>query len=144
MQDGNSAWNRRHKTGHWEGKLVPFGALIDFKPSPVQLQAGALPKFSPGYHLHPGGRWKGEVLVTSLADFRAVLNGERKRAPIHIIRKIVLPIGAPFSFPLKARHERLTRTLEAPDAHTPELEEEPWDVEEAAPEGGDAEKKQDP
>ncbi len=28
--DEDSAWKRRHDDGHFKGKVIPFGALIDF------------------------------------------------------------------------------------------------------------------
>ena len=32
--DGDSAYNRRHKDGHFKGQQIPFGALVDFMPQP--------------------------------------------------------------------------------------------------------------
>jgi hypothetical protein len=89
MREGNSAWNRRHKKGHFKGNLVPFGSLVDFKPSPVYLQKHPLCKFSPralpgvflGYYLHPGGIWRGEYIVAALDDFRGALRGLSETSP---------------------------------------------------------------
>ena len=41
---GDSSWNRRHGKGHFKGPQVPFGALVDFMPSPVR---GEAQKFAP-------------------------------------------------------------------------------------------------
>ena len=73
-RDGDSSWNQRHKTGHFKGLRVPFGAKVDFLPSPIQEKS---PKFGPraisgvflGYHILPGGKWKGDILAASLEDF---------------------------------------------------------------------------
>ena len=59
--DGISAWERRFEGRKFPGPRIPFGALIDFKPSPIR---GAQPKFAPkaepgiflGYVLQPGGK----------------------------------------------------------------------------------------
>ena len=32
MVEGDSAWNKRHKQGHFKGDVIPFGALIGFRP----------------------------------------------------------------------------------------------------------------
>ena len=87
-----SPWERRHKQGPFKGLKIPFGALIDFKPTPVGVQTlkktteGDVkdkperldPKFSPkavpgvflGYFVLPGGRWRGDYLAARLEDFQ--------------------------------------------------------------------------
>jgi hypothetical protein len=30
--DGDSAWDKRHDQGQWDGPTIPFGCLSDFKP----------------------------------------------------------------------------------------------------------------
>ena len=50
--DCDSAWNKRHRNGHFKGLRVPFGSLIDFIPSPPPQSSKAarekakLPKFA--------------------------------------------------------------------------------------------------
>ena len=75
--DGESSWQRRHgATNAFKGLKLPFGCLIDFKPSPTRGKA--TPKFAPkavpgiflGYHLLPGGRWVGDYKVAELNSFQ--------------------------------------------------------------------------
>ena len=66
----DSPWQKRHEST-FKGQLYPFGCLVDFKPTPVKQEIERSLKFAPksepgiflGYHLHPGGRWRGEYLV---------------------------------------------------------------------------------
>ena len=58
---GDSSWNKRHQQGHFPGRSIPFGCLVDFKPQPDVAEL--LPKGSPdavpgvflGMKLLPGG-----------------------------------------------------------------------------------------
>ena len=60
MRNGDSAWNRRHKKGHFQGKIIPFGALVDFRQN--KRRDDRMPKAAPdategiflGYKLNPG------------------------------------------------------------------------------------------
>jgi len=69
MVDGDSAWNRRHGTGHFEGPKLPFGCTVDYLPKAETVKA--MPKFDTrgipgilvGDYLQPGGIWKGEYQV---------------------------------------------------------------------------------
>ena len=71
-----SPWEKRHKAGRFKGKEVPFGAAINFlPPKPLRKKSpkfgtSALPGIFLGYHLSPGGRWRGEYLVSSIDSFR--------------------------------------------------------------------------
>jgi len=51
--DNESSWQRRHGGGAFKGLRVPFGCLIDFKPSPTRGKA--TPKFAP--KAVPGFSW---------------------------------------------------------------------------------------
>eukprot|EP00972_Heterocapsa_arctica_P011643 1706034-Heterocapsa_arctica.AAC.1 len=44
IRNGDSAWNKHHREGHFKGKQVPFGALIEFRPPKPQMDK--LPKFA--------------------------------------------------------------------------------------------------
>ena len=69
---GNTPWLTRHKTA-FKGKLLPFGVLVDFLPSPI---AGDLPKFSPrairglfmGWRVMANGTWRNEYYVASTSQ----------------------------------------------------------------------------
>ena len=71
--DEESAWQNRFKRLPKLTKL-PFGCLLDFKPSPVGEQSKTVAQFALkaqpgiflGYPLHPGGRWRGEYFVKAL------------------------------------------------------------------------------
>jgi hypothetical protein len=72
---GISPWAARHGRGEFKGLRIPFGALIDFLPSPVGATRDG--KFAPntepgvflGYCVHPGGIWRKAYYVASLRDF---------------------------------------------------------------------------
>ena len=76
MVEGDSAWNKRHKQGHFKGNIIPFGALIDFRPpKPIlskfpKFDKRSLPGIFLGYHLMSGERWYGDYLVAPLTDFK--------------------------------------------------------------------------
>ncbi len=59
--DGDSAWNKRHGQGQFDGRSIPFGCLVDFKPQPVvdktmpKGMPDAIPGVFFGYKLNPGG-----------------------------------------------------------------------------------------
>jgi hypothetical protein len=100
-KQGESPWSKRHKKGKFPGKRVPFGALVDFLPSPIQ---GKNPKFAPsaspglmlGYRMMPAGKWRGEYLVASLDDIQAAYD---KGHAVHVqtVREIV--VGDEVVFP---------------------------------------------
>ena len=76
MIDGDSAWNKRFKKGHFKGPVIPFGCLVDFKQTPDM--ADRMPKAAPdavpgimfGYKLNPGGHFEGRVLLRRPARIR--------------------------------------------------------------------------
>ena len=59
--DGDSAWNKRHRKGHFTGPVYHFGQQVSFMP--VAFKTDHLPKAAPkmipgvilGYKLNPGG-----------------------------------------------------------------------------------------
>ena len=69
MVEGDSAWHKRHKQGHFKGEIIPFGALIDFRPpKPIlsmfpKFEKRSLPGIFLGYHLMSGERFYGDYLV---------------------------------------------------------------------------------
>ena len=76
MVEGDSAWNRRHKQGHFKGKIIPFRALVDFRPpKPIlnmfpKFEKRSLPGVFLGYHLVSGERFYGDYLEAPLVDFQ--------------------------------------------------------------------------
>ena len=69
MVEGDSAWNKRHKQGHFKGEIIPFGALIDFRPlKPIlsmfpKFEKRSLPGIFLGYHLMSGERFYGDCAI---------------------------------------------------------------------------------
>ena len=65
----DSPYELRHKAGPFVGFRVPMGSAIHFRPN--KALAKKLPKLGPngipgifvGWHVPPGGLWKGEYLV---------------------------------------------------------------------------------
>ena len=112
--DGESSYNRRFKKGHFKGPKYPFGCLIDFKPSPVdetrrpKFGTKAIPGLFLGYHLLPGGRWKGDYIVAALEDFK---DGGPARPRLHRVKEVYANRAVGFDFPLKAIHDLRKRTV---------------------------------
>ncbi len=80
-QPGPSAWAQRHQKGeikqhHKNIKLVPFGALVWYKPQ-VGHDKKYRVKFDPkgrtgiflGWELQPGAKWSDKYYVADLEDF---------------------------------------------------------------------------
>ena len=73
MHEGDSAYNKRHGKGHCKAKLIPFGALVNYLPTPrptdkkrafeSKTNRGLLV----GYFTQPGGKWSGDYLVVDFA-----------------------------------------------------------------------------
>ena len=87
MVEGDSAWNKRHKQGHFKGEIIPSGAFVDFRlPKPI---LSMFPKFEKrlilgrflGYHLMSGERFYGDYLVAPLMDFREPPTGGGPNLP---------------------------------------------------------------
>ena len=59
--EGDSAWNKRHGQGQWEGPVIPFGAKVHYKPNPkkaleqVKFETTTRVGIFLGYHLLSGG-----------------------------------------------------------------------------------------
>ena len=103
---GESPFNARHGS-NFSGKIIPLGALVEFRPSNTRESA---PKFSTkstpgiflGYHLLPGGKWKGDYLVSELEEFR------KGKTPGNISTQRVqeVAITHKWFFPLKKQYEQ--------------------------------------
>ena len=107
LRDGDSPWNARHGDGHFKGRKLPLGCLVDFKPTPTAAKATlkfepkAVPGIFLGYYLSPGGKWPGDYLVASLEaveDFRKESTGSLR---VHRIKEVVVEKGASYNFPSK-------------------------------------------
>ena len=78
IEDGESVYNRRHQQGHCKAKQVPYGALVDYLPTPSPAETKRAKSFEPktrdgllvGFHVQPGGLWSGDYLVADWETFR--------------------------------------------------------------------------
>ena len=117
---GDSAWNKRHGRGQFEGRTIPFGCLVDFRPQPEVAEK--LPKASPdsvpglffGYKLLPGGLWENEYKVADLRVFKDMDFsgwGSNARIRVQTVREVIWK-PTTIIFPLVGKYERANRTIE--------------------------------
>ena len=119
---GDSAWSHTHGS-EFEGKRIPFGAKVFFKPAPTKNQNPK--KWEPdssvgvfaGYKIRRGYEWKDEYLVWDLSDFvDADLSmgshgySARIAAP-HVTKRCFL-FENKVEYPLRQRYEQANSTLE--------------------------------
>ena len=125
---GDSAWNRRHKKGHFKGPIIRFGARVDFLPSPTTKQKESKKgriKYAPasrvgvflGYRIMCGGRWRGGFLVAELANFQQqdlsyFAKSSLKKVHVQKVRECELDLEDGACFPLRKRYDECNRTLE--------------------------------
>ncbi|CAJ1370505.1 unnamed protein product [Effrenium voratum] len=118
--EGESAWSRA-KLKLFDGPLIPFGALVDFKLSAAR---DTTHKFAPramrgvfaGYSIGSGVEWRRKMLVWPLEAFIcADLKNDCKTLPANLRRPHVTEVvkmAEPIQFPLKARFEKLNGSEE--------------------------------
>ena len=122
--NGNSAWNNRHKKGHFGGELIPFGARVDFLP-PKHVRKNEMPKFAAtavpgiflGWMIQPGGHWSKDYLCAMLQELDGIFDspaGECRKIRVYRIREVHYDPKATPQFPLKEAAERAAGTLRAP------------------------------
>ena len=98
--DGTSAWFERFGET-CEGLLIPFGALVWFRPSIIKYElAKTMPRLQPGiflgYELQSGYRWKKLYYVADLEAFRGIhLNQATPprafKNIVHVTRVVKIP-----------------------------------------------------
>ena len=68
-----SPWERRFRKGPFSGHMVPFGALVYFKPYPGHEISKVGPRgiagIFVGYKLNPGYKWEDEYIIVPLHYF---------------------------------------------------------------------------
>ena len=106
---GDSAWTRRHEGDGFAGQIIPFGALVSFLPSPVakrpKMADKTLPAIFAGYHVAPGGRWKGDYLAAPLTSCKDMSHHEQVAPTPWIVsrtKEAHVSHKDPYMFPLKA------------------------------------------
>ena len=119
--NGSSAWMRLHGE-EFKGEKIPFGALVDFKPS--EAQGGKREKFEPrgetgifaGYVLSTGMHWANKYRAWALTAFAgAELNIKKAKVPPrlrmpHQTERMILK--CPLTFPIQQKYKVANETLE--------------------------------
>ena len=111
----------------FHGMLIPFGALISYRPPPGK-EGVELLKFEPrirkgifmGYHFHSGGRWSGDYVVLDCERY-AMAESPRQCHPFRV-KEVILTSGA-HQFPISGK---LRSPTEARIVHDHEQAELVW------------------
>ena len=97
-QEGKTPYELRHGT-LFPGKRIPFGALVDYKPSTGKLLKFAvrtLPGIFVGYASHAGGEWSGSYLVVDVDAYRSAAC--HSQTYVHTIKEVI--VNGAFRFPI--------------------------------------------
>ena len=119
--NGSSAWMRLHGE-EFKGEKIPFGALVDFKPS--EARGEKREKFEPrgetgifaGYVLSTGMHWANKYRAWALTAFAgAELNIKKAKVPPrlrmpHQTERMILK--SPLTFPVQQKYKAANETLE--------------------------------
>ena len=119
--NGSSAWLRLHGE-EFKGEKIPFGALVDFKPS--EARGEKREKFEPrgetgifaGYVLSTGMHWANKYRAWALTAFAgAELNIKKAKVPPrlrmpHQTERMILK--SPLTFPKQQKYKAANETLE--------------------------------
>ena len=120
--DKVSSWCKLHGE-EFKGKMIPFGALVYFKPSDARAREQqhkfdpmGIPGVFAGYSLGPGLHWSRKYRVWALCDWtkqNLAYDAEKPIAKLrtpHYTEKVELK--EPLEFPCKAEYERINVTIE--------------------------------
>ena len=120
--DEVSSWCKLHGE-EFKGKMIPFGALVYFKPSDARAREQqhkfdpmGIPGIFAGYSLGPGLHWSRKYRVWALCDWTKQNLAYDAGKPIaklrtpHYTEKVELK--EPLEFPCKAEYERINVTIE--------------------------------
>ena len=120
--DEVSSWCKLHGE-EFKGKMIPFGALVYFKPSDARAREQqhkfdpmGIPGVFAGYSLGPGLYWSRKYRVWALCDWTKQNLAYDAGKPIaklhtpHYTEKVELK--EPLEFPFKAEYERINVTIE--------------------------------
>ena len=120
--DEVSSWCKLHGE-EFKGKMIPFGALVYFKPSDARAREQqhkfdpmGIPGVFAGYSLGPGLHWLRKYRVWGLCDWTKQNLAYDAGKPIaklrtpHYTEKVELK--EPLEFPCKAEYERINVTIE--------------------------------
>ena len=150
--ENGSAWEKMHKEA-FKGKMIPFGAKVNFKPSDAR-KAESPSKFSPrsipgifaGYEISTGMKWSRKMLVWSMATMSTInLSFDLEKVPLRAIdphvTEVVVLVEA-IEFPLKVVYEKTNGTIEGlrdrdGDDRDEEIEDEDHDDDDDDQDDGD-------
>ena len=120
--DEVSSWCKLHGE-EFKGTMIPFGALVYFKPSDARAREQqhkfdpmGIPGVFAGYSLGPGLHWSRKYRVWALCDWtkqNLAYDAEKPIAKLrtpHYTEKVELK--EPLEFPCKAEYERINVTIE--------------------------------
>ena len=118
--NGSSAWFRLHGE-HFKGEKIPFGVLVEFKPSDARgdkrekFETKGETGIFAGYNLSSGLHWARKYRAWTLTSFGGADLSIRKakippRLARHQTERIVLKI--PISFPVQEKYKKRNETLE--------------------------------
>ena len=111
-------YESRHKGVPFVGTLAPFGCLIDFKPSPVRgkvvskFSARAVPGLFLGWHMSPGGKFKGDYLAISIEDLKLKTFSRNPILYIQRIKEVFFDKEVDPIFPLKELYDKSRRSIQ--------------------------------
>ena len=103
LHEGDSAWNLRHKNGHFKGLRIPFGCAVDFIPNVTKKKwkvrnkwtSSSIPGVFMGYKLLPGHKWSGEFFVAAIEDLKSLTLRLMPRAWTR--SSLYIPLGSSLS-----------------------------------------------
>eukprot|EP00435_Cladocopium_sp_Y103_P031652 s4552_g8.t1 len=117
-----SAWCKLHGE-EFKGKMIPFGALVFFKPSGARaveqkhkFDPKGIPGVFAGYELAPGLHWSRKYRVWALTDWSKQSLAYNAGKPIpklktpHYTERVEL--REPLEFPCKMNYEKINVTIE--------------------------------
>ena len=117
-----SSWCKLHGE-EFKGKMIPFGALVYFKPSGSRereqqhkVDPMGIPGVFAGYSLGPGLHWSRKYRVWALCDWTKQSLAYDAEKPIaklrtpHYTERVELK--EPLEFPCKAEYEKINVTIE--------------------------------
>ena len=117
--NGSSAWMRLHGE-EFKGEKIPFGALVDFKPS--EARGGKREKFEPrgetgifaGYVLSTGMHWANKYRAWALTAFAGAEHQKGKGSTsvenAALTERMILK--SPLTLPIQQKYKVANETLE--------------------------------
>ena len=137
--NGDSAWNKRHGQGHFQGKQIPYGALVHVMPegpsAALRPTAGprAVPMVFLGWDQNGGGTWSGGYICIDLADFQKP--GGRGPFRRQVVSTVIYDAEKEPHFPLKEAFDKKRHTVKQalPEVGAVIVREEDVDPDEVVP-----------